>query len=79
MRNQTDLTNLKYGYSANLSFNSSKSNFYKMYDASAKFTTPMSDNSKLTIGGGYNSNDGTYGEIGLSFNLTPHKRKPEKN
>lgn len=79
VRNQTDLTNLKYGYSANLSFNSSKSNFYKMYDASAKFTTPMSDNSKLTIGGGYNSNDGTYGEIGLSFNLTPHKRKPEKN
>lgn len=79
MSNQTELTNLKYGYSANLSFNSSKSNFYKMYDASAKFTTPMSDNSKLTIGGGYNSNDGTYGEIGLSFNLTPHKKKPEKN
>lgn len=79
IRNQTNLTNLKYGYSANLSFNSSKSKFYKMYDASAKFSTPMSDNSKLTIGGGYNSNDGTYGEVGLSFNLTPKKKKPSIN
>ena len=79
IRNQTNLTNLKYGYSANLSFNSSKSKFYKMYDASAKFSTPMSDNSNLTIGGGYNSNDGTYGEIGLSFNLTPKKKKPSNH
>ena len=77
--NQTSLTNLKYDYSANLSFNGSKSKYYKMYDASAKFTTPMNNNSQLTVGGGYNSNNGTYGEIGLSFNLTPKKKKTSNN
>jgi len=76
--NNTQITNNKYGFSASLNLEGSGQNkLNDRYSGRLDFTTPMNDSrtSRLTVTAGYDSESKGYGEIGLSFDINPSKKK----
>jgi len=69
------LTNKKYGYSASLNFENANSNFNNTYNGAAKFTTPITPSSKLSVSAGYDSTSGGYGMVGVAFNFEDKNHK----
>lgn len=69
------LTNKKHGFSAGVNFMGSNNKFNKTYDISGTFVHPMTDSSRLTVGGGYNNNTGAYGQVSVAFDINTKRKK----